>query len=130
MPLFTLEKSTETALDKDKNQFSFMSVFIEDKTITCTNTEPPLTVNNLERSGHGTGSTPFCCRSDSHSGEKKGSFEARTGCTAAPVCQQCSPAAEQEEGQHHVRHNHTHQNTARLSSGCKNKTSDSTSSGD
>lgn len=59
-----------------------MSVFINDKTTACTNTEPHVTVNSLQRSGHSTGRSLFCCRSGSHSLEKKGSFESCTGYSA------------------------------------------------
>lgn len=57
-----------------------MSVLIQDKKMKYTDTESLVTVGNWQRLGHGTDT------SGSRSLEKKGSFEAFTGCTFTPVC--------------------------------------------
>lgn len=55
----------------------------------CTSTESSQRVSKLQKWGRSTGRTLFCCGSVAHPVEKKGFFEDFTGCTAAPVCQQC-----------------------------------------
>lgn len=81
-----------------------MSYLIQDKKMKFTDTGLLVTVSNWQRSGHSTHT------SGSDSLEKKGSFEAFTGCTFTPACQQCSPAAEQQEDKHcpSATHTYTH----------------------